>query len=223
MKIIAIDTSSKVLSLGAYDNGKIYEYNLEVGTRLSSLLAPTLKRVMQALKWEPSDIDYFACGLGPGSFTGLRVGVAAIKGLAWSLNKPVIGISTLDILAKGVEEKNGFIIPVIDAKRSLVYCCIYKVKDGVLKRAAAYMLLSKVELLKKIKSKSIVFGDGLALCREELSRRPGRVLVLDKEFWYPRGRNIIALALERIKEKRSGSAATIKPIYIYPKDCQVRK
>jgi tRNA threonylcarbamoyladenosine biosynthesis protein TsaB len=222
MKIIGVDTTSKILSIGAYDNGKVYEYNLEVGIRLSSLLAPTLERLMHALKWSPANIDYFACGLGPGSFTGMRVGIAAVKGLAWSLNKPIVGISTLDILAKGVEENNSFLIPVIDAKRNLFYCCIYKTKDGILKKLAPYMLLGKEEFLKKIRAKSIIFGDGVNLCKEELNKNLRGVTILDKEYWYPRGRNIIALALERIKQKKFSSASSIKPIYIYPKECQVR-
>ena len=122
MRILGIDTTTRFLCLAFYDGVKIYEYNLEVGRRLSELIGVTLDRVLHALGWEPEDIDYFACGIGPGSFTGMRVGVATVKGLAWGLKKPIAGIPTLDILAQNVRaDNNTHIIPVIDAKRSMVY------------------------------------------------------------------------------------------------------
>ena len=126
MKILAIDTTTKYLCLGLYDDGKIYEYNLETGRLLSNLIALTIKRALDAVSWQPADIDYFACGIGPGSFTGTRVGVATIKGMSWPFKKPVLGISTLDILARNVADSNNYIYPVIDAKRNLIYVSAFK-------------------------------------------------------------------------------------------------
>src|SRR3990167_8720388 len=109
MKILGIDTSTKFLSLGISEDDKIYEYNLELGRQMSDLLSPTIKKVLDALGWRINDIDYFACGLGPGSFTGMRVGIATVKGLAFSLNKPVVGISTLDILARNAATLGDYV------------------------------------------------------------------------------------------------------------------
>ncbi|MCX5706656.1 MAG: tRNA (adenosine(37)-N6)-threonylcarbamoyltransferase complex dimerization subunit type 1 TsaB, partial [Candidatus Omnitrophica bacterium] len=150
MKILAIDTTTKFLCLGIYDGAKTYEYNLEVGPKLSSLLAVTIKRALEALNFDVQAIDYFVCGLGPGSFTGMRVGLSTIKGLAWVTNKPVIGIPTLDILAKNVDINDRLIIPVIDAKRSLIYCSVYKKQGAKLSRITPYLLITKNELFKKI-------------------------------------------------------------------------
>jgi tRNA threonylcarbamoyladenosine biosynthesis protein TsaB len=222
MKILAIDTSSKFLCLGIYDNAKVYEYNLEVDRHLSSLLADTIRRVLGALGWEARDMDYFACGLGPGSFTATRVGVATIKGLAWSLNKPVIGISSLDILAKNAQNTSGYIMPVVDAKRRLVYCSLYKMKDGILKRTSAYMLLNENELLKIIKDNSIILGDAVNLYKEKILKNKRGINILERDYWYPQAHNIIALAKDRIKDKKFNSSFQIKPIYLYPKECQVR-
>ena len=83
MKILGIDTTTKFLSLGFYADGKVYEYNLEAGSRLSGLLVPTIERALAALGWDIASIDYFACGIGPGSFTGVRVGLATVKGFAY--------------------------------------------------------------------------------------------------------------------------------------------
>jgi tRNA threonylcarbamoyladenosine biosynthesis protein TsaB len=222
MKILGIDTSTKFLSVGVYDGDKVYAYNLEVGRRLSSLLAKTLKRILDSLGWQASDIDYFACGLGPGSFTGIRVGVATIKGLAWSLHKPIIGISTLDILARNVKARDVTIIPMVDAKRNLIYCSIYKTKGSIQKRITPYLLLTEAQFQKKMSVESIIFGDALPLYKENILRNIKNVTILDRDYWYPRGHNIIELALERIKQKKFSNAFKIKPIYLYPKECQIK-
>lgn len=222
MKILGIDTTTKFLCLGIYDDNKVYEYNLEVGRRLSVLLVQTIKRVLDTLGWQVSDIDYFACGLGPGSFTGIRVGLATIKGLSWRKNKPVIGISTLDILAKNARIDDGLIIPIVDAKRNLIYCCNYKAKNGNIKRISPYMLLSENELLKKIKKNAVILGDALNLYKENILKSKKWVAILDRDYWYPRAHNIIMLALERIKQKKFTSPFNIQPIYLYPKECQIR-
>ena len=201
MKILGIDTSTKFLCLGVYDQDKIYEYNLECGRKLSSLLTLTIKRVVEALNWRINDIDYFACGLGPGSFTGLRIAVATIKGIAWSLNKPALGISSLDILARNVTT-DAVIVPAIDAKRNLIYCSIYKNKKGILKRTAPYMLLSIDEFLKKVKPNSTLLGDATHLYKEKILKNISRVTILDRDYWQLKGHNIIYLALDCSETKK---------------------
>jgi tRNA threonylcarbamoyladenosine biosynthesis protein TsaB len=231
MKILAIDTTSKTLSLGLYDAGKVYEYNLEVGRRLSALLAPTIKRVFDVMSWQPQDIDYFGCGLGPGSFTGVRIGLATIKGLALALNKPVVGVSTLDILAQNAKKEEGLIIPIVDAKRSLIYCAIYRIKNAKVKKVSPYMLLSPAELLKRIKkdippkhaNNIVLLGDALNLYRQEISARIQGAKILDRDYWIPWGRNIIELVEKKIREKDWHDPSGINPVYLYPKECQIIK
>jgi tRNA threonylcarbamoyladenosine biosynthesis protein TsaB len=222
MKILGIDTTTKFSSIGVYDGTKVYAYNLEVGRELSSLLAPTIKRILDTLGWQASDIDYFACGLGPGSFTGMRVGLATIKGLAWSLNKPIIGISTLDILAANIKAVDAKVIPMIDAKRNLIYCSVYKTKGSMQKRITPYLLLTEDEFFKKMKAKSIIFGDAVPFYKEKILRNIKGVTILDRDYWYPQGQNIIELALERIRAKRFSNSFKTKPIYLYPKECQIK-
>jgi len=224
MKILGIDTTTKFLCLGLYDNTKLYSYRLESGRNTSAFLAQTLKRVLEVLQWRISDIDYFACGQGPGSFTGIRVGLAAIKGLSWSLNKPIAGIPALDILAKNAPVGNAAtIVPVVDAKRSLIYCSAYKYKSGILKRTLPYLLVSKEELFKKFKGNCIFLGDALALYKDQILKNIKNAKTLDIDNWYPQPHNIINIALDKIKQKKLGNAFNIKPIYIYPKECQIRK
>ncbi|TAM40002.1 tRNA (adenosine(37)-N6)-threonylcarbamoyltransferase complex dimerization subunit type 1 TsaB, partial [bacterium] len=122
MKILGIDTTTKFLCLGIYANNSFYECKLEMGRNLSALLTITIQRALDAAGLKAADIDYFACGLGPGSFTGMRVGLATIKGLSIVRNKPVIAIPTLDILAKNAPLKGSLIVTALDARRGLIYC-----------------------------------------------------------------------------------------------------
>lgn len=222
MKILAIDTATKYLSIALYDENKVCEYNLEVGRLLSSLISSTIKRVIEVADWQLKDIDYFCVGLGPGSFTGIRIGMATVKGLAWAQGKRIVGISTLDILANNVATTTGKIIPVIDAKRNLIYCSIYKKKDGLLKRVAPYMLLSLDELCRKLTAGSLVFGDALGLYREAIRKASSAINILDNEYWYPKAHNLITLALEKIRRGQIQNPGMVRPIYLYPKECQIK-
>ncbi|MEK6727892.1 MAG: tRNA (adenosine(37)-N6)-threonylcarbamoyltransferase complex dimerization subunit type 1 TsaB [Candidatus Omnitrophota bacterium] len=223
MKILAVDTTTKFLTIGVYSDGRVGEYNLEIGRQLSNLITLTIKRVLDASGLDIKDIDYFACGLGPGSFTGIRTGISTIKGLAWATNKPVIGVSTLDILAKNVKCTEKQIVPVIDAKRDLVYSCIYKNKSGILKRSGAYMLVGIEGLLKKVKTGSIILGDAAGLYKDTILKNLKGAEILDKDYWYPKAHNLIELALEKIKANKLNDAFNITPLYLYPKECQIKK
>ncbi len=223
MKILAIDTTTKFLTLAVYDNGRVAEYNLETGNKLSTLLVPTIKRTLEALGLNLQDIDYFAAGIGPGSFTGIRLGLSAIKGFSLALGKPIIGIPTLDALAMNAPLCDQRIIPAIDAKRGLIYSSVYKYKKGKLTQTMPYSLLTKEELLRNIKPLSIIFGDALNLYREDIKRDIGEVSFLDKDLWYPKAHNFITLALNRIGKNKPGANSKINPIYLYPQECQIRK
>lgn len=230
MRLLAIDTTTKYLCLGVYDGSKIYEYNLELGAGLSSKLAPSIERVLKALKYKIEDIDYFACGLGPGSFTGVRVGLSTIKAIAWSLNKPVVGVSTLDILARNAHVLPAeVIVPVIDAKRSMVYSCIYRKRANSLKRISPYMLSSIEDLLRKIKRvmprriQVQVFGDGAGLYKQKIEKAALNLKVLEQDYWRLSSHNLIQATLEKIAQHKIDDVGTIRPVYLYPKECQIRK
>ncbi|MGD0336660.1 MAG: tRNA (adenosine(37)-N6)-threonylcarbamoyltransferase complex dimerization subunit type 1 TsaB [Candidatus Omnitrophota bacterium] len=221
MTILGIDTTTDFFCLVLYKDNKIYEYRVEVGRKLSVFIMVMIKRALEAAGIGLEEIDYFACGLGPGSFTGTRIGLATIKALAWSKKKPVIGISTLDILALNADT-HGYVMPVIDAKRNLIYSGIFKNNNGQLRKISPYMLLGEKELLKKIKPGSILLGDALKLYKENFSRNSKGVFFMGADCWYPRPRNIITLALERIRKAKISNSFEVKPVYLYPKECQIK-
>jgi len=222
MKILGIDTSTRFLCLGIYDGPKFYGYNLEVGTKLSLLLIPTIERVLEAAGLSLKDIDYFASGIGPGSFTGLRVGLAAIKGLSFALRKPVLAISTLDILARNICATDKYIIPLIDAKRNLIYTAFYKINGQTFQRVSAYMLFSEQEFLKKAKNNAVFLGDGLSLFQQGIILNKKAAQILDKDYWYPKPQHLMQAALEKIKHKDFVDSSALQALYLYPKECQIR-
>jgi tRNA threonylcarbamoyladenosine biosynthesis protein TsaB len=231
VKILGIDTSTRTLCLGASDKGRVYEYNLDLGVKISALLVPTIKRVTESLGWEMAQIDYFAAGIGPGSFTGTRVGLATVKALSWSLGKPLVGISSLDILAANAGAEHANIVAVIDAKRDMVYAGIYKKQPGRLRRVAQYMLLGKKELVQKIKANipsrvlndSVILGDGLNICSGECLGALKGIKILDKDHWRLEAGNLITLAKSAIEAGKASNPFKLEPLYLYPKECQIRK
>ena len=224
MKILAIDTTSRFLCIGAYDGKTIYEYNLDAQTRHSALLVISIKRILDCLHWQVPDVDYFACAVGPGSFTGMRVGLSTIKGLAWASNRGIVGVSSLDLIAQNaLPTKAKQVIPVIDAKRNLVYYSIYASKKESLKRIIPYRLSTLDELIKKIKPGSVLLGDALGLYKDKIQKTRKGAFFLDKDYWYPRPDKLLDIALEKIRKKKVTNAFAVKPIYLYPKECQVKK
>jgi tRNA threonylcarbamoyladenosine biosynthesis protein TsaB len=222
VNILGIDTSTKYLCLGIGQGAEICGYNLEVERKLSALLTVTIQRTVDAAGLKLERVDYFACGLGPGSFTGLRTGISAIKGLSWALQKPVLGIPSLDIIARNAGISDRPIAVIVDARRNLLYCGFFKNRDGCLKRMKPYMLLNQKGFLKKVSAGSIILGDAVGLYREALIRHVRGVTLLDQGAWYPKPHHLMAQALERLKDKKMSNAFDIKPIYLYPKECQIK-
>lgn len=165
MKILSIDTSSKVASVAIMDEQKlICEYTINHKMTHSQRLMPIIKEVLQASDLEISDIDLFAVAIGPGSFTGIRIGVATAKALAHSYNKPIIGINTLDMLALGGAYFDGIICPIIDARNNQVYTSLYSWESDQPKIISEYIGIDMQELmamLKEKKEKVIFMGDGV--------------------------------------------------------------
>lgn len=227
MNILAIDTSSKYFYLAIAEDDKIkVSICKPSGRDLSRIIIPLIEKALKKAGLSLGDIDYFACGLGPGSFTGLRVGLAVIKGFAFSLDKPVAGIVSLDAIAGSQSNFSGYVCPVVDARRSLVYSAIYRAKDGVLKRKGRYLLVPLKELFLRLKgqAKIIFLGDGLSLYRDEIKKEFGsRAHFADENFWYPDLENLLRLAREKIKNKETMDSGKLVPFYMYPKECQIKK
>lgn len=228
MKFLGIDTSTKNLIIVIFrDEDILYERNIEVGQGLSEVLLSEISLSLKSANIGIDELKGFAVGIGPGSFTGMRIGLSAVKAFCLALSKPVVGIPSLDILADNIQflsSKSKLICPIIDARRNLLYTCLYEKRNRGLKRKSRYLLISIEELIKRINKKTLFLGDGLALYKNELKR----ILGIKSEFahlslWYPKAVNLAKLGWEKIKKREFTDPRRLLPLYLYPKECQIRK
>ena len=197
MKILAIDTSTSAASAALVKDGNLCcEYILNDGKKHSEKLINLIDMVIKSYGLSLGDIDIFACSTGPGSFTGLRVGASAIKGMAQALNKPIVGVPTLDGLAFNLWGYEGYICPILDAQRNMVYSSLYTFKNGYLKKLEDYYAIEISDLIRRHSTdKDLVFlGDGLSLFKDKLKESLDRVFFAPSGFNYPRASSVASLA-----------------------------
>ncbi|MGL5085111.1 MAG: tRNA (adenosine(37)-N6)-threonylcarbamoyltransferase complex dimerization subunit type 1 TsaB [Clostridium sp.] len=165
MIILSIDSSSPVATCALLrDDCLISEYVINNKREHSVLIMNIVEMLLKDNGLDIDEIDGFVVSKGPGSFTGLRIGMATIKGLAFGSNKPYISVSSLDALAFSSINFNGIICPIMDALRDSVYTCLYKNENGNLKSLIEYSALDLEELVSLLKEKNenVLFtGDGL--------------------------------------------------------------
>ena len=164
MKILALDSTALTASVAITENQSLLaEYTVFNGNTHSETLLPMVESALGALGLKVDDIDLFACSAGPGSFTGVRIGAATVKGLAFAKGKPCIGVSTLEALAYNLVGYTGLICPVMNARRSQVYTAIFESDGSSITRLTEDMALpiSELDELLAKKEQSVRFcGDG---------------------------------------------------------------
>ena len=173
MKILSLDTSATVASVAiAEDRTPLAEYTLNAKNTHSETLLPMIESALGFLSLKVSDIDLFALSAGPGSFTGVRIGAATVKGLAFASNKPCVEVSTLEALAQNLVIKEGLICPVMNARRSQVYTALFRSDGKTLTRLMPDSALSIEELddlLLQYREAVALVGDGYDICKQGFS------------------------------------------------------
>jgi len=237
MYFLSFETSTKIFSLALNKDEKTLRYrNIKSALVLEDSILPEIDKMLDSAGVKFSQIDGFAIGLGPGSFTSLRVGLATVKAFAMSSAKPVVGIPTLDIIASGVSEGAYDEICVLnDARRGKFYSCLYTLKDAAsgAVRKTDYLLASLEDILEDVKGRTIFVGDGLKVCRSSIeeayqkysskTKSHCKCLFANEKQWYPQSRVMAGMAYQRFKNKDHDDAAKLLPLYLYPQDCQVSK
>ncbi len=169
MKILAFDSSATVASVAVTEDEKLLgEVTLNNGNTHSQTLLPMAESLFRMLSISASDIDLFACSQGPGSFTGVRIGAATLKGMAFGREKPCVGVSTLEALAYNIRACKGIICPVMNARRSQVYTAIFESDGEKLVRLTPDEAISAAELDEKLSvygSPVYLSGDGVELVK----------------------------------------------------------
>lgn len=225
MKVLSIDTSSVVATCAVLDENKILgEYSLNQNVTHSENLVPMIKEIMDGLNLKVNDIDIFAASVGPGSFTGLRIGIATIKSLAHVVDKPVVGVSTLEALAFNIPYFSGILVPIIDARRNRVFSGIYRWKDNKLINIKSPSPLELDELISTLKSydEKILFnGDGTLVYKDKIMEKlNGRVYFSPISTNMPRASSVGELAIIKAKEGKTESYFELVPQYLRESQAQ---
>lgn len=174
MKILAFDSAAKAASAAVCEDEKLLAiYNVDNGLTQSELLLPMIESLMKTLKLDYSDIELFATSVGPGSFTGVRIGAALLKGMAFDRNTPCAAVSTIDELAENLREFDGIIVPVMDARRNQFYNAVFRSNGKELTRLTPDRAISSTELADELKKysdeKIYLVGDGYDTAKKLLT------------------------------------------------------
>lgn len=184
MKILGIETSSKVCAVALSENDKlIKEKILEDENTHSVKLMPLVDELLKETKTELKDIDLFSCDKGPGSFTGIRIGIATVKAFLDATNKKAVGVSSLEILAYN-STNDGIICSIIDARNNNVYCGFFERKDNIIKQIGELKfdtIKNVLEESKKMKSKITFIGDASKSYKEQIVETMGKQAIFETE------------------------------------------
>lgn len=223
MKILAFETSSRFLSVAVLDSEELLSnFHKDVGLNHSSLLIPTIDRVLKHAHLKLKDMDAIALGIGPGSFTGLRIGVSTAKALSIATGIPIISVSSLDVIAYNYIKEDSYIAPLLDAKKNKVYSAFYKADFGEVNRISEYLLVSINDVLARIMGPTLFFGDALALYGKYMVEKSPLAKISKDTNWYPKAQVVGKFALEKFRKGYTEDIDKLVPMYLHPKECNVR-
>jgi len=228
MKILAFDTSTKFLSVACMkDSSSQAVYHKDVNIRHSEMLVSKIKYLLKKLNWKLTDIDLICVGSGPGSFTGLRIAFATVKGLCLGSGMNVVSVPSMDAIirspAAGVYKKTGkkLAAPFLDARKGKVYTCIYEISDKKIRKLTDYLLVRAEDFLKELKEEVFFFGDAVPKYEKELASC--KFALFGKHMdWYPRAVEIARAGL-KMSVKKTDDVETFEPLYLHEKECNVLK
>ncbi|MFA5793546.1 MAG: tRNA (adenosine(37)-N6)-threonylcarbamoyltransferase complex dimerization subunit type 1 TsaB [Candidatus Brocadiia bacterium] len=233
MKALGIETSGNRGGIALLDGGKVLkEILLKKGMVHGKLLIAAIDKALKTCRWKKTDIDLIAVDIGPGSYTGLRVGLAAAKMMSYLLNIPMVGVSSLDALMQEINTKHLIACPVIDARWNQVYTAIYRKNAAGWKKVTDFMAITPSELAKLLKEYSlkygktdkspniILFGDGLLSYNNILNGLPG-IESGSEKYWYPKPANIVRLGYKRWHNKQKDTYWEINPLYLRKTEAEI--
>lgn len=227
MKILAIESSAVAASVSVLDGGKLRaEFFVNSGLTHSETLMPMVSQILDDTKLSINEIDAFAVSVGPGSFTGVRIGVSCVKGMAFVLNRPIFGVSTLYGMAFNVLQEGAIICAVMDARCNQVYNAIFRVNGEDPERLTPDRALSINELLQELefyRNEKIIFvGDGARLCYNEENTHARGFTIAPENLIHQRASSV-ALAALKMRERGVAAADTFSLVPEYLRMSQAER
>lgn len=218
MRILAFETSAKAGSVALLDGetllGESYQ---NTGLTHSQTVMSMAEGLMKSCGWTPKDVEAVAVAAGPGSFTGVRIGVAAAKGFAWGRQLPCYGVSTLEAMARGLGVWDGTVACVMDARRSQVYNALFRVEKGVLTRLSEDRAISLETLgaeLKNAEKPIFLVGDGSVLCYNTLETVVEGLVLPPEHRMHQRAAGVGLSACRMIEQGATADPALLEPNYL---------
>ena len=218
MLLLAFETSAKAASVALFDDRKLLgEQYQNTGLTHSQTLMVMAEDLLKQCGKTAAEVTHTAVAAGPGSFTGVRIGVAAAKGFAWGKELPCYGVSTLEAMALHLGIHQGYVCPVMDARRSQVYNALFYVNQGVVERRSedrAIALSDLAEALQQLDGPIYLVGDGSNLTFNTLSPQLPNLILPPEHRMHQRAVGVGLLALEMIAAGNPGDAAAMMPNYL---------
>lgn len=215
MLILALESSAKAASVALMeDENLIAQYSQCSGLTHSRTLLPMLEDMLKNTEKKIADVDLIAVAHGPGSFTGIRIGVSTVKGLAWAAQKSCVGVSTLEAMAWHGVSAGGLICPVMDARRSQVYNALFEIDDNARpKRLTEDRAISLSELAQELRAdgrEPLLVGDGAKLTYDYLTQAGLACRIAPANLVYQSAWGVGMAALD----KAPGNADDLLPVYL---------
>ena len=218
MLTLAFETSAKAASVALLQDGKLLgESYQNTGLTHSQTLMVMAQDLLKSSGKTVEDLTAVAVAEGPGSFTGVRIGVAAAKGFAWGAELPCYGVSTLEAMAVSLGIWQGYVCPCMDARRQQVYNALFYVNQGVVKRLTedrAIALADLAEEIKVLKEPVFLVGDGSILCYNTLSNQIPALILPPEHRMHQRAVGVALLAEQKAAAGESGDGNTLTPNYL---------
>jgi tRNA threonylcarbamoyladenosine biosynthesis protein TsaB len=218
MRVLAVETSSLAGGVALLDEQRLVaEYLLDVSITHSERLMAAIDRVIADARWTPRSLEGLAVAVGPGSFTGLRVAVSTVKGLALALGLPIAAVPTLDAMAAALPWAALPVCPVLDARKGEVYASLYRWTGGTMHREWEYLAVAPDDLAGRLTEPAIVVGDGAASVHTPHARRmppPQRV---------PSPACVGALGLARLTRGDVVAPEALTPLYLRLSEAELKR
>lgn len=222
MKVLGIETSGNTGGVAlCLDNRIIIAGNIGATSRHDKELVPTIKMMLHEAGWTPRDIDLIAVGVGPGSFTGIRVGITCARTLAYALNKPVIDVPAFDAIAESYPMIATPICPIMDARRGHVYACIYQLENARRKRASDFLVIQPERLVSLLPRPVILFGSGVLPYKEQFQQKD--IVIDTKHQAMPKVEYVALLGENAYKAGRRCKVEQLLPLYLRRTEAEEKK
>jgi len=223
MIVLGIETSSTCGSVAVVEDRKVLgELFFNTGRKHSTKIVPSITNLLSTVGLDKADLEGIAVTSGPGSYTSLRIGISIAKGLAYSLDIPLIGISTLQCVAFNSIISPHLICSLIDARKGELYSALFRYNTGELERISEDQIVSIDYLCQAIDEKTVLIGDGLYLYKSTfVDRINGLVLFAPEHLCYGRASSCAILGIDNFKKAKRDEVNTLVPKYIRQADAEL--